>query len=38
MAYPALRHRLILTPEAELEHYRPEAAIDAALQAVPVPR
>ena len=38
MAYPALRHRLILTPEAELEHFRPEAAIDAALQAVPVPR
>jgi len=38
MAYPGLRHRLILTPEAELEHYRPEAAIDAALQAVPVPR
>jgi MoxR-like ATPase len=38
MAHPALRHRLILTPEAELEHYRPEAAIDAALQAVPVPR
>ena len=38
MAYPTLRHRLLLTPEAELEHYRPEAAIDAALQAVPVPR
>ena len=38
MAYPTLRHRLILTPQAELEHYRPEAAIDAALQAVPVPR
>jgi MoxR-like ATPase len=38
MSYPSLRHRLILTPEAELEHYRPEAAIDAALQAVPVPR
>jgi MoxR-like ATPase len=38
MAHPALRHRLILTPEAELENYRPEAAIDAALQAVPVPR
>ena len=38
MAYPTLRHRLILTPEAELENYRPEAAIDAALQAVPVPR
>jgi MoxR-like ATPase len=38
MAYPALRHRLILRPEAELEQYRPEAAVEAALQAVPVPR
>jgi MoxR-like ATPase len=38
MANPTLRHRLILRPEAELEQYRPEAAIEAALQAVPVPR
>ena len=38
MANPTLRHRLILRPEAELEQYRPEAAVEAALQAVPVPR
>ena len=38
MAPPTLRHRLILRPEAELEQYRPEAAVEAALQAVPVPR
>jgi MoxR-like ATPase len=33
-----LRHRLILRPEAELERYRPDDAVQAALQAVPVPR
>jgi MoxR-like ATPase len=38
MAPAVLRHRLILRPEAELEQYRPEAAVEAALQAVPVPR
>jgi MoxR-like ATPase len=38
MAHPVLRHRLILRPEAELERYRPDDAVDAALQAVPVPR
>jgi MoxR-like ATPase len=38
MALPTLRHRLILSPEAELEQFRPEAAVEAALQAVPVPR
>jgi len=38
MARPVLRHRLILTPEAELERYRPDDAVSAALNAVPVPR
>jgi MoxR-like ATPase len=38
MAPPVLRHRLILRPEAELERYRPDDAVQAALQAVPVPR
>ncbi|MDX6410505.1 MAG: MoxR-like ATPase [Gaiellaceae bacterium] len=33
-----LRHRLILHAEAELERYRPDDAVEAALQAVPVPR
>jgi MoxR-like ATPase len=38
-AAPAvLRHRLILQAEAELERYRPDDAVEAALQAVPVPR
>jgi MoxR-like ATPase len=38
MAPAVLRHRLVLRPEAELERYRPDDAINAALQAVPVPR
>jgi MoxR-like ATPase len=38
MAPPVLRHRLILRPEAELERYRPDDAISAALASVPVPR
>ena len=38
MALPVLRHRLILRPEAELERYRADDAVQAALQAVPVPR
>jgi MoxR-like ATPase len=38
MAPPVLRHRLILRPEAELERYRADDAVRAALQAVPVPR
>ena len=37
-AHDVLRHRLILRPEAELERYTTDAAIDAALQTVPVPR
>jgi MoxR-like ATPase len=38
MAAPVLRHRLILSPEAELERYRTDDAIKAALASVPVPR
>jgi MoxR-like ATPase len=38
MAPAVLRHRLILSPEAELERYRPDDAVQTALGAVPVPR
>ena len=38
MAGPVLRHRLVLTPEAELERYGPDEAVNTALGAVPVPR
>jgi MoxR-like ATPase len=38
MAVPVLRHRLILSPEAELERYRTEDAVATALSMVPVPR
>ena len=38
MAAPVLRHRLLLRPEAELERYRPDDAVAAAVAAVPVPR
>jgi MoxR-like ATPase len=37
-ALPVLRHRLVLSPEAELERYEPDDAVQAALAAVPVPR
>jgi MoxR-like ATPase len=38
VAPDVLRHRLLLRPEAELERYRPDDAVRAALEAVPVPR
>jgi len=38
VAAPVLAHRLVLTPEAELERYGPEDAVAAALSAVTVPR
>ncbi len=38
MAPPVLRHRLVLRPEAELERYRPDDLVAAALQTVTVPR
>ena len=37
-APPVLRHRLVLRPEADLERFRPDDAIRAALASVPVPR
>lgn len=38
MARPALRHRLRLRPEAELEGATPEAVLDSVLATVPTPR
>jgi MoxR-like ATPase len=38
MAGPVLRHRLVLTPEAELERFGTREAIAGALATVPVPR
>jgi MoxR-like ATPase len=38
MAAPVLRHRLVLTPEAELERATASGAIRTALEDVPVPR
>jgi MoxR-like ATPase len=38
MALPVLRHRLVLSPEAELERATPAGAVRAALEDVPVPR
>jgi MoxR-like ATPase len=38
MALPVLRHRLVLTPEAELERFGAGDAVASALASVPVPR
>jgi MoxR-like ATPase len=38
VAPAVLRHRLLLRPEAELEHYRPDDAVATAVGTVPVPR
>jgi MoxR-like ATPase len=38
MAVPVLHHRLVLTPEAELDRFTADAAVRNALEAVPVPR
>ena len=38
MAKPVLRHRLVLRPEAELERFTPDDAIDIAVSSVPVPK
>ena len=38
LARPALRHRVELRPEAELEGVTPDAVLDSVLAAVPVPR
>jgi MoxR-like ATPase len=38
MAPTVLAHRLVLTPEAELDRFRPADAVRTALAEVPVPR
>jgi MoxR-like ATPase len=38
VAPAVLRHRITLRPEAELEHYRADDAVGAAISSVPVPR
>jgi len=38
VAGSVLRHRLLLTPEAELERFRPDDAVRTVLASVPVPR
>jgi MoxR-like ATPase len=38
VAGPVLRHRLLLTPEAELDRFRPDDALRTVLSSVPVPR
>ena len=38
VAPAVLRHRIGLRPEAELERYRPDDAVAAAISSVPVPR
>jgi MoxR-like ATPase len=38
VAIPALRHRLILSPQAELEGMSGDEAVREALASVPVPR
>ena len=38
LAAPVLCHRLVLSPEAELDRYTPEQAISTVLSTVPVPR
>jgi MoxR-like ATPase len=38
LASPVLHHRLILTPEAELDRFTPEQALQSALSTVPIPR
>jgi MoxR-like ATPase len=35
---PVLHHRMILTPEAELDRFTPDQALQAVLATVPVPR
>ncbi|WP_449066789.1 AAA family ATPase, partial [Planomonospora algeriensis] len=38
LALPALRHRIQLRPEAELEGATPDGVLDGILASVPVPR
>jgi len=38
LATPVLHHRLVLTPEAELDRFTPEQAVRTVVSTVPVPR
>ncbi|NND84676.1 MAG: MoxR family ATPase [Acidimicrobiia bacterium] len=38
MSPAVLRHRILLRPEAELDRYRPDDAVEAAVASTPVPR
>ena len=38
VAKPALRHRIALRPEVELEGVTPDGVLDGVLASVPVPR
>jgi MoxR-like ATPase len=38
LAAPVLRHRLVLTPEAELDRFTPDQALQTVLSSVPIPR
>jgi MoxR-like ATPase len=38
LARPVLRHRIVLRPEAELERYQADDAVNAAIASTPVPR
>jgi MoxR-like ATPase len=38
LVLPVLGHRLVLTPEAELDRFGPEDALRTTLSSVPVPR
>ncbi len=38
LARPALRHRVVLRPEAELEGVTPDSVLETVLSTVPVPR
>jgi MoxR-like ATPase len=38
MAKPVLAHRLVLTPEAAVQDFKPEGIVDRILAAVPVPQ
>ena len=38
VAFPTLRHRLILKPEAEIEGLTPDRVVDRILTRIPVPR
>jgi MoxR-like ATPase len=38
LAVPVVAHRLLLTPEAEIDRFTPANALENALSSVPIPR